>query len=411
MTDLLCRWLRPVALGLTLAFAAQAPARADDPPVIDPADASLTVTIDAPTPEPYRQEMLLVRVHGVYTVTITLENLEQPPFQGFAWMQLGRDKWGEAEIDGRRVRTFDRVMAVFPDRVGRMSVDTFVHHLTLLAEDGHRFRYDVLSKPVSIAVLAPPAHLVGDWWLPARKLTLTDSFDREPDQLAPGDVAHRTVTLVAEGIGADLLPPMPKLVTPGVFALPEPEERSTQLTNAGPVSTVVWRWTVRPVKGDTGDLATVDIPWFDTLKRSPAKVVIGARRVALASAETTGETGGTHWLLRHQGLAAATTASLGFLAALALLLRGRRFVGVAALAQRLSRWLPDLDLTALRRAARKGDIAGVRASARRWADRRGGALPTDVATQLAALDRHLFAQAPAEGFDPRDLIRAIRAAG
>ena len=332
---------------------------------VAPEDARLEVTTEIGAPEPYAHEMVLVRIRGTYTVQMTLETLEQPDLSDFAWMQLGRDRWTATMVDGRAARAYERVMALFPRRPGRLVIEPFVHRLTLLGPGGERVRHDVVSAPVAVAARAEPA---AGWWLPARALRLTDAFDRDPAALAPGETARRTVTIEAEGVPPDRLPPMPSLRAPGVVAFADPEERSGRLTPEGPVATVVWRWTVRPVNAEPSALPAVTIPWFDTVARRTEQVRLAERRVARLGAAAAAEEPPA--LVRHRTLAVALAGALGLGLGLAALGAGGR-PNAARLAHAFAALHPDPDRRAMRRAVRTRDPALLRAAALRRMARLG----------------------------------------
>ena len=359
---------------------------------VAPDDANLTVTVDSPAPEPFAQEMILLRIHGVYTVEMTLEHLDQPAFDDFAWMQLGRDKWAETTVEGRHARSFDRVMALFPRKAGTLTIPPFTHRLTLLAPNGSRVRHDVVSAPVTLTVRAAPAVA---WWLPARALRLTDTFDKDPAKLETGETTHRTVTLEADGVPADLLPPMPDLRDPGLIAFPDPEERTSRLTREGPVSTVVWRWTIRSRTGAPASLPAIRIPWFDTVARKEQVAELAGR--AVARADTPTEATGPDLAAVHR-IALPLAAATGLLGGLALLLAGTRFDTA-----RLSRWFATRNATMpshrMRQTARTGDIAGFREAALRWARQQALEGKPEVAAVLAELGATAYAGVPPLGAD------------
>lgn len=389
------------ALTLTL-LAGRAPARAETADFVAPDDANLTVTVDSPAPEPFAQEMILLRIHGVYTVEMTLEHLDQPAFADFAWMQLGRDKWAENTVEGRHARSFDRVMALFPRKAGTLTIPPFTHRLTLLAPNGSRVRHDVVSTPVTLTVRAAPAVA---WWLPARALRLTDTFDKDPAKLGTGETTHRTVTLEADGVPADLLPPMPDLRDPGLIAFPDPEERTSRLTREGPVSTVVWRWTIRSKTGAPATLPAIRIPWFDTVARKEQVAELAGRAVARADGAT--EAKGPD-LAATRRIVLPLAAATGLLGGLALLLAGTRVDTT-----RLTGWIASRDPTApsrrMRKAARTGDIAGFREAALRWARQHALEGKPEVVAALADLGATAYAGAPPPRADvpPTQWLRRI----
>src|SRR6185436_3860414 len=59
----------------------------------------------------------------------------------------------------------------------------------------------VKAKPITYPADAP--------WLPARSLSLSESWSPEPDHTQVGDSLTRSLTVTAEGLSSTQLPPLP----------------------------------------------------------------------------------------------------------------------------------------------------------------------------------------------------------
>jgi hypothetical protein len=377
-------------------------------------------------PEPlaaplYEQEMLLISIRGYYPLNIVREKFEPPLFGGAGWMQLGKDKWAETLYQGQRVSGFERKMAIFPQQSGRIVIPPFLHSLTYMQGSGKRILREFRSAPVPIDVQPKPADrsgLGGGWWLPARGLTLTESWDRPPDQLEPGALAHRSVTLEARGVAPELLPPTPPMTAGGVMTFVDPEERSHELTPEGPVSRVTWHWTIRLATSTPGILEEVRIPWFDTRTREVREELIPQQRIAQAGVAADAPMEPTAFT-KFSAFALPVGLLIGSAAGAFLVLPGLRLRSRAERARLARRFTPDPLIGVLRRAARAGDAAAVRMAAyslirRDREEGRSEPLAPDVATGLTGLDRALFAP-PVKRPDidlrslVKDLLKARRA--
>ena len=94
-----------------------------------PQELELSVTVEETDHVPFVREMVLLTIHGVYRRHITREELIQPDLEGFSWTQLGADVWREERMNGQKVKTMTRRMAVYPDRAGDLTagrVETWV---------------------------------------------------------------------------------------------------------------------------------------------------------------------------------------------------------------------------------------------------------------------------------------------
>lgn len=270
-------------------------ARADVP------GARLWLDVETQGRAPYAQEMVLLRIRGLFTLPILLEKLEQPDMPGFRWLPIGGDIWTDASDGGRKARGFQRTLALFPQRAGELAIPAFVHRLTVM-DAGERRNIEVSTAPMSLRVAAAPA---GQWWLPAQSVSISESWSVPPDALAIGQSTRRTVTVQAFGVPDDQLPPLPALREAGLIAFPAPPERRTVISVSmdaataeqrrqalrrpgrlatmagpdGPRSTVIYSWDIRPTTDGKVTLPAISLPWFDTVKNTMATAYLPPRMV------------------------------------------------------------------------------------------------------------------------------------
>ncbi len=385
-----------LAAFLLILMAVVTPAQA-----IEPGDLTLTVTPDLPGgAHPYAREMVLLRLRGVYRTQILLEEMRQPALVNFSWTQLGRDHWGRTRLpDGQMALEFERTIAVFPQHTGTFTIDPFIHRLTI-NDGGERKQIDVRSEPVPFPVAAWTGAGGGPdapepWWLPARDVSITDSWDPDPETLNKGDTARRIVTLEAQGMLAEGLPPRPVMRTRGIITFAGPVKRETLITPSGPVARATYQWDIKKGVSEVIPLDAIKIPWFDTLTRTQREAEIPARQIGGGLAD------------REEDLKPAAPASWPALAAAALAAFG---LGLALIGFRTGSARLRLDRGQARRlrlAAAAGDAAAFRAALGRAAQAQPDLTALwrsepDLARDLAALDRTVFGQA-AEGEVPLDL--------
>ncbi|MFY0632770.1 MAG: BatD family protein [Vannielia sp.] len=384
--------MRALILWLLMGCAAFAQGRE-----VRPGDVELTVTMEdmaaAEGGAPYAGEMVLLTIHGIYRRHIARETLAQPELEGFAWMQLGEDQWYETRERGQPVKNFRRRMALFPEAAGELEVAAFTHHLTLIDENDGWFDHDITSPPVRLSVRPAPESA---WWFPARRLAVSDSWSNAPDQLDPGAGVLRIVRVAATGAAPQMIPPMPELRSPSGLVFAHPEQRLVELSPEGPVSVAYWRWTIQPGNGVSAITEPMEFEWYDAVNRQSRRVRIGAQRVAytapLGAVPTPPEASGVA-----RGGVVLGVAGAGLVLGLVLLLWGRHWAR-PAVADPL-RWQ-------IRRAARAGDLAGLRRAGAALV-RRGGA-GAGARAALHRLDGALFGKA-GEAPDPGPIARALLA--
>ena len=372
---------------------------------LTPRDARLEVVLDDPAAVPLVKEMVLATLRGTYDarLPITLEEVEIPRMGDFEWVQLDRDAWKEERIDGRQLRIMERRIAFFPQRAGNITIRPIVQHLTV-DDGGHWEEHDVASPPVTVKV-EPALAAAGEWWLPAKMIEMSDKWDKEPDKLAKGATVVRRVTLWALGVTPGMLPPQPPMREPWLITFAAPDERTTELTWGGPISTVTWEWTFQPITGESGVIPPVEIPFYDTLEREPHTILLQAAPIAFEgvtdnTADRWREGFGGTWML-------VLAALLGALAVVFTLAPGLRLRTRAEVGRRIRALRPDGTALALGRAARRGDVAAFRAAALALLDRRGIVEETERHALLEPLDRSLFGASAAAPSDIRRDLAAL----
>jgi hypothetical protein len=393
---------RARALLLLAPLLAPLPARAE----IEPGDLTLTVTAELNgNSAPFSREMVLLKIHGVYKQPILLEEVVQPSLANFSWTQLGRDHWSKTKLpDGQSAIAFDRTVAVFPHHAGQFTIEPFVHKLTV-NDVGERRVVEVRSKPIPFPVAQWTEPSGGPdakepWWLPAKDVAITDSWSPDPETIKVGETTRRIVTLEAQGMVAEGLPPRPVMRTRGIITFAGPVTRETLLTPSGPVARATYQWDVKPGVPEIIPLDAIAIPWFDTNTRTMRETEIPARQIGGGLPD------------RETDRAPPAIPSPLVVAASALAAFG---LGLALIGFGLGR--PSLRLSrptrrALQAAARSGDPAGFRAVldtamreapdlARIWRARPG------LVASFAALDRSVFGASGAPVPDLRALANAL----
>ncbi|MFF9553070.1 hypothetical protein [Methylobacterium fujisawaense] len=393
---------RARALLLLASLLAPLPARAE----IEPGDLTLTVTAELNgNSAPFSREMVLLKIHGVYKQPILLEEVVQPSLANFSWTQLGRDHWSKTKLpDGQSAIAFDRTVAVFPHHAGQFTIEPFTHKLTV-NDVGERRVVEVRSKPIPFPVAQWTEPSGGPdakepWWLPAKDVAITDSWSPDPETIKVGETTRRIVTLEAQGMVAEGLPPRPVMRTRGIITFAGPVTRETLLTPSGPVARATYQWDVKPGVPEIIPLDAIAIPWFDTNTRTMRETEIPARQIGGGLPD------------RETDRAPPAIPSPLVVAASALAAFG---LGLALIGFGLGR--PSLRLSrptrrALQAAARSGDPAGFRAVldtamreapdlARIWRARPG------LVASFAALDRSVFGASGAPVPDLRALANAL----
>jgi hypothetical protein len=260
------------------------------------------VDVDQKNRLPFVQEMILLRLRGTYTRPVALVKTEQPALPGFRWMLIGKDEWSDAVENSPQVRGFEQVIAVFAQRSGNLVIPPFIQNLTYIDRDGARITTVIQTDPVTIQV-APELTDASSWWLAAHSITAMEDWSHDPDGIDIGQSVKRSITITGVGVTDDQLPPRPEIKMPGLIVVPAAPVRQTEIGlgkplkqtlelkkpgpyrivegREGPISSVTYSWTIRPITGDPVTLPAIEIPWYNTDLNVMQRIVIPGRTVAL----------------------------------------------------------------------------------------------------------------------------------
>jgi oxygen tolerance protein BatD len=203
-----------------------------------------------------------VNLEGRSLTPLKLENAFVKPLEQRSFQRV---------IDGRPWLVDEVRYAIFPEQSGTLEIPTLVFSGRI--DHGRRSFFDLggggqpvrrTSAPISIEVLPKPANYPAADWLPAKQLTLEETWSTPPEQLRVGESATRTIRIVGEGLQGAQLPPI--LFTPpdGLKYYPDQPSISEQEVADGLEGIREDSAAVVPTRAGTYVIPEIRIPWWDT---------------------------------------------------------------------------------------------------------------------------------------------------
>lgn len=190
-----------------------------------------------------------------------------------------------AERAGVLYEVLERTHVIVPRRAGRLVVPG--------AEFEGALRYAEVFGRVA-AIKPPSAHGpqrvlevrpvpagAGEPWLPARRLTLEESWSRDLDALSAGTPVTRTLILRAEGIAADRLPRLEMAAHPALLMHHDQPEFATEYLAAGMTGRRVQRIMLMPVAAAEVALPALSVRWWDVGADAPRTATLAGRTLHL----------------------------------------------------------------------------------------------------------------------------------
>tara|TARA_R110002049_G_scaffold154534_16_gene319081 strand:- start:860 stop:2587 length:1728 start_codon:yes stop_codon:yes gene_type:complete len=203
-----------------------------------------------------------VNLEGRSLTPLKLDNAFVKPLEQHSFQRV---------INGRPWLVDEVRYAIFPEQSGTLEIPALVFSGRI--DRGRRSFFDLggggqpvrrTSAPISIEVLPKPADYPAADWLPAKQLTLEETWSTPPEQLRVGESATRTIRIVGEGLQGAQLPPI--LFTPpdGLKYYPDQPSISEQEVADGLEGIREDSAAVVPTRAGTYVIPEIRIPWWNT---------------------------------------------------------------------------------------------------------------------------------------------------
>ncbi|WP_095053792.1 BatD family protein [Pseudomonas sp. Irchel s3b2] len=208
--------------------------------------------------------------------------------------QLGDSRTYEKVINGLRHGVIEMRYAIYPQHSGELTIPAQMFSATLVdtlpSQDatpqgprpGKLMR--VKSAEIPLTVKAKPGTYPADVpWLPARSLSLSESWSPEPDLAQVGDSLTRSLILNAEGLASSQLPPLPATEINGLRRYPDQPVLGNQSSERGLIGSREDREALVPTRTGAIDLPSVEVVWWNTFEDHLEHSSLPARTLQVAS--------------------------------------------------------------------------------------------------------------------------------
>ena len=249
--------------------------------------------------------------------------------------QLGESRTYEKMINGVRHGVIEVRYGIYPQHSGQLIIPAQTFSATQVDSQQATAPAPLGPKPgkmihvtsaeIPLAVKPKPADYPANAaWLPARSLSMSETWNPEPDHCQVGDSLTRTLTLKAEGLSSAQLPALPATDVNGLRRYPDLPQLSNQISENGLIGSREEREALVPTRVGQVELPAVEVVWWNThedrLERSylPARTLQVADNPSLAvdtpvSSELLAvNDDSTLWLWKLSTLILAFTSLLGF---------------------------------------------------------------------------------------------------
>ena len=294
----------------------------------------IEASLDQPNVYVQAQAILTLRVY--HSVALYDDsNLTPLHLQDAIVEQLGESRTYEKLINGVRHGVIEVRYGIYPQHSGELQIPALTFSATQVDNQPGNTSTPSAPKPGKMVHVTsteiplqvkpkPEDYPATAAWLPARSLSLSESWNPEPDHSKVGDSLTRTLTLKAEGLSSAQLPPLPATDVNGLRRYPDLPQLSNQVTDNGLIGSREEREALVPTRVGQVELPAVELVWWNThedrLERSylPARTLQVAANTSLAADTPTGagpiadSDDSTLWLWQLSTLLLACSTLIGF---------------------------------------------------------------------------------------------------
>jgi len=251
-----------------------------------PGEADIFVSAEVDFSESYVQAQILYTVKVYRAVATRQPRLSDPEITGVDVLVeiAGEERSYDSLIDGKAYNVVERVYALFPQQSGEIRISPAMFEARVLRNGRISGRKIFQSDPIEIAVnpIPPPPDGYADAaWLPAKSVTLTEDWSREPRELPAGEPITRHLTVAALGQLSTQIPAIDLKVSDRVKVYPDKPELAVSAEAGGILATRTDQYAMIAMEPGAIDLPDVRLPWWDIEAREWKIAALPGRRIAI----------------------------------------------------------------------------------------------------------------------------------
>lgn len=240
----------------------------------------------------YIQEQIIL-THRLYTsVQLRDYSLSELDIPGAIVQRLG-DTQFQKVINGRNYLVLEVSYAIFPQSSGKLNIPALRFgafesssrsQFGAFATRGNRVFRDTQAKTIDI--MARPAHVPADEWMPSSNIELTEQWSDDLNNLSVGEPITRTIRISAQGLtGAQILPLT--IAPSSQYKLyPDQPQLDQQVSSNGLLGTRTESLALVPNQAGEIILPAIEMRWWDTVNQRMQTASLPGKTVQVSASTT-----------------------------------------------------------------------------------------------------------------------------
>ncbi len=232
-----------------------------------PGEADVFVTTEVDYAESYVQAQILYTIRIYRSVATRQPRLSEPQLSGVEVLIeiAGDERSYESILNGKNYNVVERVYALFPQESGELLLAPARFEARVLRDNRITGRKVFESEALTVTVKPippPPADFPDAAWLPAKSLTLSELWSREPETLPAGEPITRHVTVTALGQLSTQIPVIEAAASDGVKIYPDKPELRVTTEPDGIRATRKDQYAMIGVRAGIVEIPELNLPWW-----------------------------------------------------------------------------------------------------------------------------------------------------
>jgi hypothetical protein len=240
----------------------------NEPTNAPPGEADVFITSEVDQTEAFVQSQILYRFKVYRAVATRQEGRRDPVITGSEVLleRAGDERSYEAILNGRAYNVIERVLAIYPQSSGEISISPALFEARVLRDGRITGRKVFESEAHTVKVLpipAPPADFPNATWLPARDVRLSEEWSREPNEVAAGEPVTRKVTISALGQIETQIPALEPPEVDGMNIYADKPDLTRIYEAEGIRGIRRDQYAMIGVRGGPVEIPKLEVPWWD----------------------------------------------------------------------------------------------------------------------------------------------------
>lgn len=263
-------------------------------PALAPGEAEpvfIEVSVEPENGPYYVLSQISLTVRIFYQANLT-EAAINPPSPSQASVRLLDEIPYQSDRNGERYRVLERRYAIFPERSGTLTIPPMQLSGRLIERPSDRLwqptvrgrRVQVESEPVTLEISPKPASYTGDFWLPARRITISQQIS-DNDNLHVGEPITRTVIVDAVGLEENMLeePVWPEMDDARIY--PDQPQGISRDDGEWVLGHKEFRYAIVPEQAGDLRLPAIRLDWWDTVRNEQRTEMLPGHTVKVLPSE------------------------------------------------------------------------------------------------------------------------------